>query len=236
CLASEPFVFIMNNATPKSPTARRILIVDDHPIVRRGLAELVNGEPDLRVCGQAAGATEALECVRRERPDVIICDLTLDGVNGLELIKRLRAHDPDIKVLVSSMHDESIYAERVLKAGGLGYINKQETIDKLVGAIQAVLAGDVFLSERMTERLLRRRVGNHVDFNSSPIETLSDRELEVFRLLGDGQTTKQIAQTLKLSAKTIESHRENIKSKLGLANATELTRHAVEFVLGEKLS
>ncbi|HUG66498.1 MAG TPA: response regulator transcription factor [Pirellulaceae bacterium] len=224
----------MSDTNGKSPAAKRILIVDDHPIVRRGIADLVSDEPDLEVCGQAADAAEALECVRQTRPDVVICDLTLSGIHGLELIKRLRTRDPEIKVLVASMHDESVYAERVLKAGGMGYINKQETIDKLVIAIHAVLAGNVFLSEKMTERLLRRRVGNQLDSGTSPIESLTDRELEVFRLLGDGQTTKQIAQFLKLSVKTIESHRENIKSKLGLANAAELTRHAVEFVLSEQ--
>jgi DNA-binding NarL/FixJ family response regulator len=213
---------------------KRILIVDDHPIVRRGLADLVNGEPDFEVCGQAADANEAIECVRQERPDVIICDLTLNGTHGLDLIKRLRASDPDIKVLVSSMHDELVYAERVLKAGGMGYINKQETVDKLIDAIHAVLAGNVFLSNKMTERLLRRRVGNASDVGDSPVDALTDRELEVFRLFGEGQTTKQIADYLKLSVKTIESHRENIKGKLGLANATELTRRAVEYVLNEQ--
>ncbi|MCA9144029.1 MAG: response regulator transcription factor [Planctomycetaceae bacterium] len=213
---------------------KRILIVDDHPIVRRGLADLVNGEPDFEVCGQAADANEAIECVRLERPDVIICDLTLNGTHGLDLIKRLRSSDPDIKVLVSSMHDELVYAERVLKAGGMGYINKQETVDKLIDAIHAVLAGNVFLSDKMTERLLRRRVGNASDVGDSPVDALTDRELEVFRLFGEGQTTKQVADYLKLSVKTIESHRENIKGKLGLANATELTRRAVEYVLNEQ--
>lgn len=215
---------------------KKILIVDDHPIVRRGLADLVNDEPDLEVCGQAADAAEAIECVRNNRPDVIICDLTLkSGMNGLELIKRLLTSDSDIKILVSSMHDESVYADRVLQAGGMGYINKQETIDKLVDAIHSVLDGKVFLSDKMTERLLQRRVGNHSESSASPVDELSDRELEVFRLLGGGQTTKQIANALKLSVKTIESHRENIKAKLGLTNATELTRYAVEFVLNDRV-
>lgn len=226
----------MNEVIPDGTYVKRILIVDDHPIVRRGLADLVNDEPDLEVCGQAAGAAEALECVRHERPDVIICDLTLNGTNGLELIKRLRSRDPEIKILVSSMHDESIYAERVLKAGGMGYINKQETIDKLIDAIHAVLAGKVFLSDKMVARLLRRRVGNQGTDSESIVEALTDRELEVFRLVGDGQTTKNIAKTLNLSVKTIESHRDNIKHKLGLANATELTHRAVEFVLSEHTS
>lgn len=132
------------------------------------------------------------------------------------------------------MHDELVYAERVLKAGGMGYINKQETVDKLIDAIHAVLAGNVFLSDKMTERLLRRRVGNASDVGDSPVDALTDRELEVFRLFGEGQTTKQVADYLKLSVKTIESHRENIKGKLGLANATELTRRAVEYVLNEQ--
>lgn len=214
-----------------------ILIVDDHPIVRRGRADLINDEPDLEVCGQAADAAEAIECVRQIRPDVIICDLTLkQGIGGLELIKGLVASDPDIKILVSSMHDESVYSERVLKAGGMGYINKQETIEKIVDAIHAVLAGKVFPSEKMTERLLRRRVGSRNDAGTSSVELLTDRELKVFRQLGNGQTTKQIAEALKLSVKTIESHRENIKGKLGLANSAELTRRAVEYVLNEQAS
>lgn len=225
----------MINRDATTTDVKKILIVDDHPIVRRGLADLVNDEPDLEVCGQAADAVEAMECVRQDRPDVIICDLTLKtGMNGLELIKRLLTSDPDLKILVSSMHDESVYADRVLQAGGMGYINKQETIDKLVDAIHSVLDGKVFLSDKMTERLLRRRVGNHGDSYSSPLDELTDRELEVFRSLGDGKTTKEIAASLKLSNKTIESHRENIKRKLGLANGSELTHRAVEFVLSEQ--
>ncbi len=217
-------------------TTKQILIVDDHPIVRRGLADLVNDEPDLEVCGQAANAQEALDCVQQVRPDVIICDLTLNGMGGLELIKRLHAADPHVKVLVSSMHDEMVYAERVLKAGGMGYINKQETIDKLVDGIHAVLAGNVFLSDKMTERLLKRRLRNQSDADESPVDTLSDRELEVFQLFGQGKTTKETAQRLNLSVKTIESHRENIKTKLGISNSNELTRRAVEYVINEQTS
>lgn len=223
----------MTDGSAKEPRVKRILIVDDHPIVRRGLADLVNDETDMEVCGQAADVAEAIACIDRERPDVIICDLTLSGGSGLDLIKRLRSRDADFKVLVSSMHDENVYAERVLKAGAMGYINKQETIDKLVDAIHAVMAGNVFLSEKMTEKILRRRVGHSSGRGDSPTDVLSDRELEVFRLLGDGQTTKQIAHRLSLSIKTIESHRENIKGKLGLRNSAELTRRACEFVLNE---
>ena len=219
--------------SPSGSATHQVFIVDDHPIVRRGLADLIDDEPDLVVCGQAADAREAMERIRANPPDIVVCDLTLEGVHGLELIKRIIALGSDIKVLVSSMHEESVYAERVLHAGGLGYVNKQETVEKLIDAIHAVLSGKVFLSDKMQARLLRRSVGSLPPVAGSPVEVLSDRELEVFRLIGEGHTTRQVADRLHVSVKTIESHRENIKTKLSLTNAAELTRRAVEFVLQE---
>lgn len=213
----------------KSPA--RVLIVDDHPIVRRGVADLVSKEPDLEVCGEAANVEDAMNQVQSCRPDVIVLDLTLEGIGGLELIKQVRALDENIRIIVSSMHDESIYAERVLRAGGMGYVAKNESPEKLIEGIRQVLAGRVRLSDAMTERLLRRTVGGGRITDGTPSEMLSDRELEVFRLIGDGHTTRQISQVLQVTVKTVESHRENIKNKLNLANAAELSRRAVQFVI-----
>jgi DNA-binding NarL/FixJ family response regulator len=206
-----------------------VLIVDDHPLVRRGLAELLAAEKDLEVCGEAADADEAVRLIEQRKPQVVVLDLSLKNSNGIELIERIKARDNGVRVLVSSMHDESLFAERVLRAGGMGYINKQEPIEKLILAIRQILQGDVYLSPRMAGRLLQAAVGAPLDRN--PIETLSNRELEVFQFIGQGMTTKQIAQKLELSPKTIETHREKIKSKLNLANSIELSRHAVRWVL-----
>jgi len=214
----------------KSPA--RVLIVDDHPIVRRGVVDLLQKEQDLKVCGEASTVDDAMNQIRASKPDVIVLDLTLEGIGGLELIKQVRALDENIRILVSSMHDESIYAERVLRAGGMGYVAKQEAPEKLVEGIRQVLSGRVRLSDTMTERLLRRTVGGGGRItDGTPSEVLSDRELEVFRLIGDGHTTRQISEVLTVTVKTVESHRENIKNKLSLSNAAELSRRAVQFVL-----
>ncbi len=218
----------LHSAGP-GPGKYRVLIVDDHPLVRRGLAELLAAEKDLEVCGEAADADEAVRLIEQRKPQVVVLDLSLKNSNGIELIERIKARDNGVRVLVSSMHDESLFAERVLRAGGMGYINKQEPIEKLILAIRQILQGDVYLSPRMAGRLLQAAVGAPLYRN--PIETLSNRELEVFQFIGQGMTTKQIAQKLELSPKTIETHREKIKSKLNLANSIELSRHAVRWVL-----
>lgn len=209
----------------------RVLIVDDHPIVRRGLAELISDEPDLEICGEAADSTEALRLIDSVRPDLIVIDISLQNGNGIELIKQIKARDQGIKMLVSSMHDESLFAERALRAGALGYVNKAEAAESIVEAIRVVLSGKVYVSSRLADRMLHRLVGGDENLERSAIDSLSDRELEVFEFIGKGQTTRQIAMKLHLSPKTVESHRENIKRKLNLANATELTRYAVEWVL-----
>lgn len=209
----------------------RVLIVDDHPIVRRGLAELISDEPDLEICGEAADSTEALRLIDSARPDLIVIDISLQNGNGIELIKQIKARDQGIKMLVSSMHDESLFAERALRAGALGYVNKAEAAENIVEAIRVVLSGKVYVSSRLADRMLHRLVGGDENLERSAIDSLSDRELEVFEFIGKGQTTRQIAMKLHLSPKTVESHRENIKRKLNLANATELTRYAVEWVL-----
>jgi DNA-binding NarL/FixJ family response regulator len=218
----------LNSAEPR-PGKHRVLIVDDHPLVRRGLAELIAEEKDLEVCGEASDADEAMRMVEQWRPHVVVLDLTLKNSSGIKLIERIKARDEGIRMLVSSMHDESLFAERVLRAGGMGYINKQEPMEKVILAIRQVLQGAVYLSPRMSNRLLQAVLGGSSDRN--PIETLSNRELEVFQLIGQGLTTKQIAERLDLSPKTIETHREKIKSKLNLANSIELSRHAVQWVL-----
>jgi DNA-binding NarL/FixJ family response regulator len=210
----------------------KIMIVDDHALVRLGLAQLISHEPDMDVCGDARDADEALEKIEELRPDLVIVDISLQRGNGIELTKSLKARYPDVKVLISSMHDESLFAERALHAGALGYINKQEATDKVVEAIRHVLDGQIYLSPEMTNHLLHR-LGNHRDdpLERPSLDSLSDREWEVFELIGRGRSTRQIAEQLHLSIKTIETHREHIKEKLNLTNSAELTRHAVHWVL-----
>jgi DNA-binding NarL/FixJ family response regulator len=208
----------------------RILIVDDHPIVRRGLRQLIGSEPDLEVCGEAADAPDAMQKVVETHPDLVIVDISLQSGNGIELIKQIKAYDARIKMLVSSMHEESLYAERSLRAGAMGYVNKEAAPESLIEAIRQVLKGGVYLSGGMTDRLLRRVVTGE-DVQRYSVENLSDRELEVFELIGAGLATRQIAEKLHLSIKTIETHRENIKAKLALANSSELARRAVQWVL-----
>jgi len=219
---------------PKTETTerrKRILIVDDHPVVRHGVAQLLSGEPDLEVCGEASSLPETIKVFRETQPDLILLDLSLGDGSGIELIKDLKARDEDVCILVSSMHDEALFAERALRAGARGYINKHEDTERLLQAIRHVLGGRVYLSSRMADRLLHRMVGPGDPSERSSIESLSDRELEVFQMIGGGLTTRQIAERLYLSPKTIETYRENIKTKMNLANGSELTYHAVQWVL-----
>jgi DNA-binding NarL/FixJ family response regulator len=209
----------------------KILIVDDHPIVREGLAARLGRQPDFEVCGEAEDVADALDKVKSARPDVVIVDLSLKSGQGLDLIKRIKALDMDTKMLVSSMYDESLYAERSLRAGAMGYVNKQEVSEKIIDAIRLVVDGKIYLSPRMTERLLQRAVGAAPQLVQSPFETLTDRELEIFKMIGKGMTTRQIANELHLSVKTVETHRENIKGKLTLPNSAELSREAVQWVM-----
>ncbi|MFA9480216.1 response regulator [Phycisphaerales bacterium AB-hyl4] len=208
-----------------------ILIVDDHPIVRHGLAQLIDDTTGLEVCEKASNAADALDAIRKHQPDVAVIDISLGGGNGLELIKQVKAEGSQTKMLVSSMHDELLYAERALRAGAMGYINKSEGTDRIIEAIRQILTGRIYLSGPITERVLQRMMRNDGRAGDSPIDTLSDRELEVFEMIGQGKTTKQIAKSLHLSPKTIETHREHIKTKLNLENNNELVRHAVQWVL-----
>lgn len=212
-----------------SPAKVKICVVDDHPIVREGLAGLIHNEPDLTVSSTARDAPEALKQILSSKPDLAIVDIALGGTNGIELIKDIKVHLPDLPVLVLSMHDESIYAERALRAGALGYIMKQEATTKLIAAIRAVLDGKLYVSEKMAARMLHKFVAGAQQPHESPVDSLSDRELEVFQLIGRGLTTRQIAQKLHLSIKTIDSYRGHIKEKLGLANATELMQYAIRW-------
>jgi DNA-binding NarL/FixJ family response regulator len=215
------------SAKPKAIGKLRILIIDDHVMVREGVAEIIKHEPDLDVCGTATTANEGLELTRKLSPDLVLVDVTLPGKNGIEFIKDARAFRPELQILVMSMHDESLYADRVLRAGGRGYICKQEGGAKLVQAIRRVLQGEIAVSEKMTRRLLEKFSGRKVI--ESPLENLTDRELEVFQLIGLGKTMNEIGAELHLSPKTIEVHRSRIREKLHIASAAELVSYAARW-------
>ncbi len=208
----------------------RILIVDDHPIVRQGISLLVNHEPDMMICGEADSASSALKVIEQARPDVAIVDLSLNQSSGLELIKDIKIRYPQLQILVLSMRDESFYAERVLRAGARGYITKEEGTEKVIEGIRAILGGHVYLSERLASKMINKWVDGGSNKSGPLIQNLTDRELQVFELLGMGMSTREVAQKLHLSIKTIESHREHIKDKLDLAGATELLKHAIQWV------
>jgi DNA-binding NarL/FixJ family response regulator len=212
---------------------KKIFIVDDHPMMRDGLAQMIANEPDLSVCGEAEEAPEALAQIEKLRPDLALVDITLRSGSGLELIKDLQARMPAVAVLVISMHDESLYAERVLRAGGRGYIMKQEGGKKLMEAIRQVLSGQTYISPKISAKIVDAFTGRRSG-SSSPVETLTDREFEVFQRIGAGLSTKEIADKLRVSPKTVEVHRVNIKDKLNVATAPELIRFAVRWVESQK--
>src|SRR6202451_540842 len=190
---------------------RKILVVDDHPIVREGMALLINREPDLAVCAAAEESNAALEAIDSLRPDIAIVDISLPGRDGLELLKMIRAKEPQMPVLILSMHGETTYAERALRAGANGYIMKQEATDKVLVAIRRILNREIYVSEQIANRMLRHLAGAHESESRSPLDDLSDRELEVFRRMGEGQSTRHIAEDLHLSVKTIETHQARLK-------------------------
>lgn len=208
----------------------RVLIVDDHPIVRQGLAELINHESDLAVCGQAEDAHEAIKAIRELDPDMAIIDISLKETSGLELMKDIHAQYPNMPVLALSMHDENLYAERALRAGAMGYVMKQEATENVIAAIRKILGGEIYVSSRMAGRMVRKLVTGQTETSTSQIDSLSDRELEVFHLIGKGHGTRQISERLHLSVKTIETYRAHIKEKLNLADAAELLQHAIQWV------
>ena len=212
-----------------SQPRHRIFVVDDHPLVRESLATLIGRQPDLSICGQAGDSVMAFDAVIRLNPVVVVVDLSLPGESGLELIKKLQSLPRPPRMLVLSMHDEAFYAERVLRAGALGYVMKHETTNKVVEGIRRVLLGQVFVSGKVATQLAGKYVGVRSAPDLSPVGRLSDRELEVFRLIGQGRETRSIAEELNLSIKTVQTHCANIKEKLGLENATELIREAVRW-------
>ena len=207
---------------------RTIFVVDDHPVVRWGYISLINLEPDLEVCGEADTAFEALDKIPEARPDLAIVDISLEGMNGIELTKQLQVLHPDLPVLIVSMHDEVLYGDRALRAGARGYIMKREVRTKIVEAIRRLLSGGSYLSDQMSTRLLDQYQSGRFD-ERSPIERLSDRELEVFELYGRGYSTREIAEALFISRKTVESHRNRIKDKLGLESTSQFLQHAVQW-------
>lgn len=211
---------------------RGVFIVDDHPIVRQGLGQLIDHEADLKVCGEAADVKEARAGLARHKPDVVIVDLSLRDSDGLELIKDIRSKHGDLPVLVLSMHDESIYAERLLSAGANGYIMKQAVADQLLTALRRVLAGGIYVSENVGASMIERFAVGGMKQSGDPMDRLSNRELQVLNLIGRGKRTREIAQVLNLSVKTIESHRQRIKKKLNLASAPQLVQFAVNWYSG----
>ncbi|MBW0000812.1 MAG: response regulator transcription factor [Verrucomicrobia bacterium] len=225
-----------SNPTAESPATapelqkKQILVVDDHPIFRHGLADLIQSQPDLVVCGHADSAPTALEQMRRLKPDMAILDVSLRGTNGIELVKLMKAEVPRLPILVLSVHDESLYALRALKAGALGYIMKAEAGQHVIAGIRRVLEGKIFVSPKFSEQLIFKAIHSIETGDGSPVDQLSDRELEVLELLGKGHNTRSVARLLNLSVKTIETHRAHIKEKLGFKDASEMVRFAIDWV------
>lgn len=219
--------------TTPAKTKTKILIIDDHPMMREGLGQLIANDPDLTVCAEAGDALEGMARIGSAKPDLVITDITLPGKSGLELIKDIQALHPKLPILVISMHDETFYAERVLRAGGRGYIMKHEGGKKLMEAIRQVISGKVYVSEKMSAKILELFTGAGKDTESSPVQKLTDREFEVFQLIGKGLSTIQIASQLHVSPKTVEVHRANAKTKLEIKTAAELIRYAVRWVEAE---
>jgi DNA-binding NarL/FixJ family response regulator len=215
-------------------TKTRVLVVDDHPIVRQGLALLINREADLVVCGEAEEMHTAMQQILTTHPDIVVVDISLSGPDGLELLKSIRTRHPHLPVLILSMHDESIYAERALRAGANGYIMKQEATEKVLEALRRIVNREIYVSDRVANKMLQQYIGGNTVAQRSPVADLTDRELEVFRLIGDGHSTRQIAEELRLSVKTVESYQAHIKEKLSLRSARELMQHAIQWSISEK--
>ena len=214
----------------ETPAKTRVFLVDDHPLVREWLTQLIQRESDLTICGEAEDTREALQKIEAARPDIVVADISLKSTHGLELVKDLQARYPTLPVLILSMHDESLYAERVLRAGAKGYITKQEATKKILLAIRQVLSGQIYISEKMASRMVHKMVLGRAEEQKSPIERLTDRELEVFQLIGSGQGTRRIAGELHLGIKTVESYRARIKEKLKLEDGTQLLQQAIQWV------
>lgn len=224
----------VSTQNPAVSRKSKILVVDDHPILRQGLALFINREPDMTICGEAEEANGAFQQIASCQPDMVIVDISLNGPDGLELLKNLRLRYPALPVLILSMHDESTYAERALRAGANGFIMKQEATEKVLVAIRRILSHEIYVSERIANKMLRQYIGGSATAWRSPVADLTDRELEVFRLIGDGHGTRQIAEELHLSIKTVESYQAHIKEKLALRSGRELVQHAIQWSITEK--
>ena len=231
CFRSGPYIdpdIAMTDESAKKK--QRVLIVDDHPIFRFGLAGLITEQSHLEVCGHADSAPIALDAMRRFKPDIVLVDLSLRGTNGIELIKLMKAEEPDLPILVISMHNEAVFGLRALKAGALGYVMKAEAMNHVAEAISKVLQGKIYVSPQFGEKLIFKAVQSTEAGTGSPVDSLSDRELEVLQLLGKGGSTRSIAEALHLSVKTIETHRAHIKEKLGFQDSEEMVRFAIDWV------
>ncbi len=211
------------------PAVSRLLLVDDHPVFRKGIAGLISDEPDFEVAGEASDSLTALTAMRREEPDLALVDVSLPGHNGIELIKLMLAERPKLKILMLSMHDESLYALRALRAGAKGYVMKAEAMTNVLSALRKVAAGDIYVSEKVANQLIFKAIKSDEAGVGSPVDNLSDRELEVLELLGRGYPTRDIAERLHLSVKTIETHRAHIKEKMHFKDAGEMVRFAVDW-------
>jgi DNA-binding NarL/FixJ family response regulator len=224
-----------SNRNPKCdpPNVKRIVIVDDHPLFRKGLEQLINSHNGLAVCGEAANAGDGIDVVRKIKPDLVVVDLSLPGAHGLELIKNIRAEFPKLSILVLSMHDESLYALRALRAGAQGYVMKQEALENVIHALNEIFAGRPYLSAAMSSEVIGKFAHSPGEPKKDVVEQLSDRELEVLELIGKGRDVREIAADLHLSPKTVETHRSHIKEKLNLHNARQVARFAVQWVSGQ---
>lgn len=224
-------------ASPKSKPASvkktRLLVIDDHPLVRERVVELIQREPDLEVCAEVDSARDAIKAVQQLVPDMAIVDITLKDSYGIELVKQLKDIDPKLLMLVLSMHEESMYGERALRAGAKGYLAKYEASKKIVDAIRRILRGEIYVSEDLNRILLQKMAGMKSPGGDSPIDVLTDRELEIFQLLGQGMVVRDISERLFVSTKTVEAHREHIKQKLKFKTSSELLRYAIEYCLQE---
>jgi len=220
---------IKKQRTATKQNKSKVFIVDDHPIVREGLVALIDQENNLKVCGQADDAYDALKSIDKLKPDVVIVDISLKGSNGIELTKSIRAQYPTLPVIVFSFHDESLYAERALRAGASAYLTKEAESEKILKAIRTVLNGELYVSDELSKKLLHKIIGDKTGKTIAPIDNFSDREFEVFRLIGQGYRAAETAKQLHLSSKTIETYRERIKRKLGLGDSSELLRYAIKW-------
>lgn len=217
-------------ASPERAAAVRVLLVDDHRLTRQGMKSLLQQDPRFEICGEADNTPQALDLARQLNPDLAIVDISLPSTDGIELTKGLRALIPNLQVLVVSMHDEEVYAERALRAGALGYLSKQEASDELINAVECILGGDVYVSARVKNRMLQRMAQTRGAAGQLPVDALSDREIEVLQHIGNGFGTREIAVQLGLSVKTIDSYREHLKQKLNLATGSELIRYAIQWM------